>query len=232
MVDEGQTHICHMAYIKKGNYNVGSISMDDSLDSRIRSRLISILGQRGVSQAEIARKAHISHTNLNRFLVDKRKGLGTDTIYKLAQALGVPSSYFLDDNDGMIYGNAVAISMYDGLPIDGRQAIGSLITDLCMLSSQPLPNETLWLKIIGNSLAPTFKHDDFVLLVRRSIDEVINNELVVVTSESVTTIKRAYSRPNNSIELKPEVAGDFTSIDSASSTNFHLYSVLRILTHV
>lgn len=159
-------------------------NMADIFDDQLRERLRYVLSSRNISQAELARRAQISHTNLNRFLIDRRKGsLSYETIIKISKALEVPVSFlFGEDIPGV---NVLTLDVYNSLPARPSSRCGCMITDKILVGGE---EDAFWLKCVGSKLQPKIAHGDMVLLAKENAFE--DGQLVILSQGNVMKIKR------------------------------------------
>ena len=64
----------------------------------MRDKFLSLLENKGVRVADVAKETGIPKTTLSSFINDEReeRGLNAETLMKLARYFGVPMEYFME----------------------------------------------------------------------------------------------------------------------------------------
>ena len=134
----------------------------------IGDKLKKIMKERELTQYALAKKSGIPQSMLSAYINNKH-GISKKNLKKLAQALGVPESYFIEDEPPKEYPPSpeVVEREYIAIPIiTGVGAGGEVITDnYTLIKRAHLPKKTLSaFEVQGDSMEPTIPKDWIVLI--------------------------------------------------------------------
>ena len=174
-------------------------------------RLREGLDVRGMTQAELAKRAGISKSSISRYI--KRDWEGKQSaVYELAKALGVTEAWLMGYDVPMENDTPLAVPPgfdplpeMESVPLVGQIACGQPITAEENLEGYvSIPAEwhaTFTLMCKGDSMEPTI-HDGDLVAIRKDV-EVENGEIAAVRIEDEATLKHVYLH-SDYIELRPE----------------------------
>ena len=134
----------------------------------IGDKLKKLLKEKGLSQYKLAEITGIPQPQISDY-VRNRYGVSKPTLEKLAQALGVSPSYFIEDEPPKEYPPTpeVVEREYIAIPIiTGVGAGGEVITDnYTLIKRAQLPRKTVSaFEVQGDSMEPTIPKDWLVLI--------------------------------------------------------------------
>jgi len=134
----------------------------------IGKKLEKLLAERGLKKNQLAKRAGISPGTITD-LIKNRHAASPKNLKKIAQALGVPQSYFIEEEPPKEYPPTpeVVEREYIAIPIiTGVGAGGEVITDnYTLIKRSQLPRKTLSaFEVQGDSMDPTIPKDWFVLI--------------------------------------------------------------------
>ena len=134
----------------------------------IGDKLRKLLKEKGLTQYKLADIAKIPQSQISDY-VRNRYGVSRPTLEKLAKALGVPMSYFIEEEPPKEYPPSpeVVEREYVAIPIiTGVGAGGEVITDnYTLIKRSRLPKKTLSaFEVQGDSMEPTIPKGWIVLI--------------------------------------------------------------------
>ena len=184
--------------------------------STFAARLKEGLSLRGMTQAELSRRANLDKSSISRYLKNEYKG-NQDAVYKISQALNVSEAWLMGYDVPMepqgqsapakptIPPGFLPMPEMAQVPLVGRIACGTPVTaeqNVEQIVSIPAAwRATFTLMCKGDSMAPRIQDGDLVAV--RSQPEVENGEIAAVRIGEEATLKHVYVYPNY-IELRPE----------------------------
>ena len=184
--------------------------------STFAARLKEGLSLRGMTQAELSRRANLDKSSISRYLKNEYKG-NQDAVYKISQALNVSEAWLMGYDVPMepqgqsapakptIPPGFLPMPEMAQVPLVGRIACGTPITaeqNVEQIVSIPAAwRATFTLMCKGDSMAPRIQDGDLVAV--RSQPEVENGEIAAVRIGEEATLKHVYVY-SNYIELRPE----------------------------
>ena len=134
----------------------------------IGDKLKKIMKEKKLTQYALAKKSGIPQSMLSAY-INNRHGISKKNLKKLAQALDVPESYFIEDEPPKEYPPTpeVVEREYIAIPIiTGVGAGGEVITDnYTIIKRSQLPRKTLSaFEVHGDSMEPTIPQGWIVLI--------------------------------------------------------------------
>ena len=134
----------------------------------IGDQLKKVMEEKGLTQYALAKKSGIPQSMLSAYIHNKR-GISKKNLKKLAQAIGVPESYFIEDEPPKQYPPTpeVVEREYIAIPIiTGVGAGGEVITDdYTIIRRSQLPRKSLSaFEVRGDSMEPTIPKGWIVLI--------------------------------------------------------------------
>ena len=184
--------------------------------STFAARLKEGLSLRGMTQAELSRRANLDKSSISRYLKNEYKG-NQDAVYKISQALNVSEAWLMGYDVPMepqgqsapakptIPPGFLPMPEMAQVPLVGRIACGTPVTaeqNVEQIVSIPAAwRATFTLMCKGDSMAPRIQDGDLVAV--RSQPEVENGEIAAVRIGEEATLKHVYVY-SNYIELRPE----------------------------
>ncbi|MGB9885718.1 MAG: transcriptional repressor LexA [Moorellales bacterium] len=168
-------------------------------------RIRRLREERGLSQAELARRSGLSPQYLCDIELNKANP-GVRTLEKIATGLGVPPSRLLEDPVSLARAEAVV-----EVPVIGRvPAGGPVVSEETVIGYLPLPRRFaeegfICLEVSGDSMEGVGIYDGDCVLVRLQ-PTAENGQTVVARVDGEVTVKRFY-RVGNKVRLEPANAG-------------------------
>ena len=90
---------CRLIYAT-GNYKFCIVQEKNQISSLFRTRLQTLLSERGVSQRQVALATGLSQQTVNNYLRAVSKLPGAHELLALSRYFGVSMEYFVDDSEG------------------------------------------------------------------------------------------------------------------------------------
>ena len=168
-------------------------------------KLIEYLKSCGMSEREIARRANVSHTEVNRIVNEERTRPSVDTLRKLAEGLGITEEFilglagYLPEVTVTNKANVRDAPKIVFVPIFGRIAAGvALYAEEDIIGYEPVDSGLMrsgtyfCLQIVGDSMINSGITDGSIVLVREQ-PEVESGEIAaVMVDDENATVKRVY----------------------------------------
>ena len=156
----------------------------------IGDKLKKIMEEKGLTQYALAKKSGIPQSMLSAYVRNKH-GISKKNLKKLAQALGVPESYFIEDDPPKQYPPTpdVVEREYIAIPIiTGVGAGGEVITDnYTLIRRAQLPRRVLSaFEVEGDSMEPTIPKG-YLVLIDPDDRELVDGKVYLFASGSGTT---------------------------------------------
>jgi len=180
-------------------------------------RLADLRRKKGLTQEELAELLGVSRVTVARWETGKLVP-GTSSIMKLSDVLGVPPSYFFEEEEKPKWDkNAEPLKGREAkvIPIGvyGEAQAGNFggytyptpeeyfPTPELMLKGLP-PNRVFWIRVEGDSMEPLFHRGDLVLVADPSFYEVKEGApVVVVNGDGELTVKYYYYDRNKRLVI-------------------------------
>ena len=198
-------------------------NMRDTITEKFKPRKLAKLRRRkGLSQEDLAELLGVTRVTVARWETGKLVP-GTSSILKLSEVLGVPPSYFFeeetskpkwDKNAEFLKGKVIPIPIYaeaqagsfGGYTMPAPEEY--FPTHEFMLKGLP-PERVFWIRVEGHSMEPLYKPGDLVLVADPSWYEVKEgNPVVVLNGDGELTVKYYHhDTKNKMIILEPANPG-------------------------
>lgn len=165
-------------------------------------RLKALLAEKKISQSEMSRQLGLTRTAVSQWILGKAKPQH-EALLKIASILDIPITRLVE-NDSDVPAGWVKVPVIGdvpaGIPIE---AVEEFVDEMLVPAHEYKPDRMFGLQVVGDSMEPTFKNGDSVLVDRGA--EVVNNDVVVcrVNCYGEVTLKR-YFKKDNSIILRPD----------------------------
>lgn len=174
-----------------------------------KSRLASVMAEKNVKAAELARQTGISKPRLSQY----KNGVyvpKADAICAIARALGVSEAYLLGSSDASDPSSAQNLK-YKLLPVVGQIACGAPVfaseDDGGVVVTDADTDADFCLIAKGDSMKDARICNGDIVFVKKS-DTVNNGEIAAVIIDDEATLKRVYFYPeSNKLMLIPENTG-------------------------
>lgn len=182
------------------------------MDTFFTKQLKKIMVEKGITQKEIAKLLGVSHVFISTYLNGKRNPKPS-TIHKIANALNVPPSYFIEEIDTKTIqplNEKTTIKM----PILSVANCGK--PDFCTIDEQVIddfvevpktlfPDGNFIVRCLGDSMLPEIPPQAYCII--KKMDSPLNNKNMLIKTSDGFTIKRVkivngkiklfYLNPNN-----------------------------------
>lgn len=163
----------------------------------IGSKLSTLLAEKGITPYRLAKITGISQPAIS-MIVNNKRAASPEKIERIAKALGVPESYFLEDELPKEYPPTpeVVEREYIAIPIiTGVGAGGEVITDnYTLIKRSRLPRQTVsGFEVKGNSMEPTIPQGYLVL---------IDPDATELYEGKIYLFARSYGNTENSLLLR------------------------------
>lgn len=182
------------------------------MDTFFTKQLKKIMVEKGITQKEIAKLLGVSHVFISTYLNGKRNPKPS-TIHKIANALNVPPSYFIEEIDTKTIqplNEETTIKM----PILSVANCGKpdfctideqLIDDFVEVPKTLFPDGNFIVRCLGDSMLPEIPPQAYCII--KKMDSPLNNKNMLIKTSDGFTIKRVkivngkiklfYLNPNN-----------------------------------
>jgi len=150
---------------------------------------------RGISLRELAKEVEIHFSHLSKIENDK-DSVGRETLIRIAEALGVDSSFMLGEAGHQSMPFRVLGNVAAGVPIEAIEDVESF-----SLADTFDPQDHFLLRVRGDSMINDGINDGDLAIVKQS-GTAKNGETVVAIVEGEATLKR-FQKRKQEIVLKP-----------------------------
>jgi SOS-response transcriptional repressor LexA len=169
-------------------------------------KLKQLLEERNITQTKLAEMLNCKQSIISRWIKEVSSNPKKETIDKLANALDVPSTYFLEEVDTSTITPLTPTTTIK-LPILTTVVCGK--PDYCTIDEQVIddfvevpkllfPDSSFIVRCIGESMLPEIPPQAYCII--KKIDVPLNNKNMLVKTENGFTIKRVRI-VNGKIEL-------------------------------
>lgn len=162
------------------------------MNEKLLNNLSNAILQSGYSISDISRKSQISRPTLYNILNKSINTVSLDTVNGICHAIGVSPSYIMSQEQRKGVRIPVLGSIPAGIPIE---AVEEVIDYEEISPEMAATGEYFGLKVRGDSMLPTIKNGDVVIIKKQS-DTTSNKICVVMINGYDATLKEVKKDPN------------------------------------
>lgn len=213
-------------------------------------RLLQLIAERGISQGDLAREVGVSTTAI--WKLTKEPAQGSKHIHRIAKVLGTSPDYLMGETDDPSpasllsdkqtpFRHSAPSPISDLVEIDyveiGFGMGGGFIEESGEVAKRSFsrawlreftdaPPELLaWAKGDGDSMEPTIRDGEVVLIDRRFTQPGPNDQIWAITVGEFGMIKRLRAKPDGSIEILSD--NELVPVQTAVDGELHVIGRVR-----